>query len=171
MIVYLSMSNIILTLLVLLNCSASGTLKTTEPFVSNDSYCNARFGYCIEYPAGILIPQEEAANGDGRKFNNRKGDVILTVFGRLNLDSEGEVIPFAKQYKNDLARLQKEAKITYKIAGSDFYVISGQYKNGKTFYHKMILKNDAFCFAMLEYGKDEKSVFDKYAGVIYKTFK
>ncbi len=35
----------------------------------------------------------------------------------------------------------------------------------------MILKNDAFCFAMLEYGKEEKPVLDKYAGVIYKTFK
>ncbi len=110
MIVYLSMSNIILTLLVLLNCSAPSPLKTTELPVDNDSYCNARFGYCIDYPANILIPQEEAVNGDGRKFTNRKGEVILTVFGRLSLDSEGEVIPFAKQYKNDLARIQKKQR-------------------------------------------------------------
>jgi hypothetical protein len=171
MIVYLSMSNIIITLLALLHCSAAGPVKTTAYPVKDDSYCNARFGYCIDYPADVLIPQEEAANGDGRKFINRKGAIILTVFGRLNLDSEGEVIPVSKQYNSDLARLKKEASIKYKTAGKDFYVISGQYKNGKSFYHKMILKNDAFCFAMLEYSDEEKAVFDKYAAVIHKTFK
>ena len=167
MIVYLSMSHFILAMLIWLHSSAGCQMKTN----GNDSYCNARFGYCIEYPAGILIPQEEAANGDGRKFTHQKGNVILTVFGRLNLDSEGEVISLSKQYGNDLARLQKQATISYKTSGKDFYVISGQYKNGKIFYHKMILKEDAFCFALLEYGSDQKAVFDKYAGVISKTFK
>lgn len=170
MIVYLSMSNIILTLLLLLNCTAADDPGTVNPD-GNDSYCNGRFGYCIEYPAGILIPQEEAANGDGRKFTNKKGETILTVYGKLNLDTEGEVIPLTKQYVNDLARLQKTATINYKKAGADFYVISGQYKNGKIFYHKMIRKEDAFCFALLEYGKDQKEIFDQYAGVVLKTFR
>ncbi|QEC44768.1 hypothetical protein [Pseudobacter ginsenosidimutans] len=162
------MSHFILTLLLWLNCSESAALKTNG---NEDSYCNARFGYCIGYPAGVLTPQEESANGDGKKFTNQKGEVILTVFGRLNLDSEGEVISLSKQYSNDLARLQKHATISYKASGKDFYVISGQYKNGKTFYHKMILKHDAFCFALLEYGTDQKTVFDKYATVVFRTFK
>lgn len=117
------------------------------------------------------MPQEEAANGDGRTFTNHKGEVILTVFGRLNLDSEGEKIPFQKQFDNDIARLQQKASITYKKPGKDFYVISGQYKNGKIFYHKMIQKEDAFCFALLEYGKEQKQDFDAYAGVVFRTFK
>lgn len=167
LIVYLIMSNLIFTLLVMLHCAAPATLKTTQ----EDAYCNARFGYCIEYPKSKLNPQEEAANGDGRTFTNSKGEVILTVFGRLNMDAEGEVIPFQKQFDNDVARLQQKATITYKKAGKDFYVISGQYKNGKIFYHKMIQKEDAFCFALLEYSKEQKPDFDVYAGVVFKTFK
>jgi len=31
-----------------------------------DTYCNARFGYCIHYPNDLLYPQREADNGDGR---------------------------------------------------------------------------------------------------------
>ena len=151
--------------MVWLHCAVPGNKPT------NDQYCNARFGYCIDYPAGTLIPQHEAANGDGRKFIARNGEVVLTVFGRLNQDEEGNAIPFEKQYSIDLASLQKKAAITYKKLTGTYYVISGRYKTGKIFYHKVILKEYAFCFALLEYSKDRKEEFDPYASIVFKTFK
>lgn len=163
------MKNLITSLLILIGFGAAaqpsgGGLK------ADASYCNVRFGYCIKYPENVLFPQEESANSDGRVFFNKKNETVLTVFGRLNQDENGDPITLAKQYKADLARLQKEATVTYKSLGKDFYVISGKRK-GKTFYHKMILKEDAFCFALLEYSDAEKAVFDKYAGVVASTFK
>ncbi|MEI9947196.1 MAG: hypothetical protein WDN26_23645 [Chitinophagaceae bacterium] len=52
-----------------------------------DTYCNARFGYCIDYP-GILFPQPESENGDGRVFKDKQGNEALIVFGRLSMDEK-----------------------------------------------------------------------------------
>jgi len=164
------MNSIILTLLAILGIAGNGHPDPMATAATEGTYCNARFGYCINYPEASLVPQEEAQNGDGRKFTNKKGEVILTVFGRLSMDADGERITLAKQYANDLAELQKASTITYKKMGRDFYVISGERK-GRIFYHKMIVKEDAFCFALLEYGNAEKALFDPYAGVVFKTFK
>src|SRR5215212_2313800 len=53
-----------------------------------NSYANARFLYSIEYPAGILIPQREADNRDGRQFFSRDGHAKMMVFGRYGLDTD-----------------------------------------------------------------------------------
>jgi len=36
---------------------------------------------------------------------------------------------------------------------------------------EVVLKEDAFCFAMLEYAKEQKPLFDPYAAVVFKSFK
>ncbi|NII26467.1 hypothetical protein HB364_15365 [Pseudoflavitalea sp. X16] len=151
----------------------SGVPETPQPTPSTSQYCNARFGYCINYPEKVLTPQEEAFNGDGRKFANKQGEVILTVFGRLNQDENGNPITLQQQFANDLASLEKAGAstvITYKKKGADFYIISGT-KGNSIFYHKMIIKQDAFCFALLEYPKSEKQVYDPYSTIVFKTFK
>lgn len=136
----------------------------------NDKYYNARFEYCLDYPK-FLNPQPESQNGDGRIFINKKGEKILRVFGRLNLDSEGETISLERQYQADIQdNLKKNNVITNKKLGKTFFVISG-YRNGKIFYQKTILKNDAFAFAILQYPKDEKETYDKVSMEIFKTFK
>lgn len=135
-----------------------------------NQYCNARFSYCLDYP-DFLKAQPESPNGDGQIFINKKGDEVLRVFGRLNLDAEGEIISLEQQFKTDIKdNLKKKNVITYKKLGETFFVISG-YRNGKIFYQKTILKNDAFAFAILEYSKDEKIIYDKVSTEIFKTFK
>lgn len=152
--------------------AADGPAISLTP-VANERYCNARFGYCIDYPAGVLTPQEEAQNGDGRRFTNKKGEVILTVFGRLNQDVNGDPLTLQQQFAADVARLDKAGAstvISYKKKGTNFYILSGT-KGNKVFYHKMIIKGDAFCFALLEYSKSEKQVYDAYSKVVFETFK
>jgi len=146
------------------------TSEKTSQNQDYDQYCNVRFNYCLYYPK-FLNPQPESANGDGRIFFNKKGDEVLRVFGRFNLDAEGETITLERQYKIDVQdNLKKKNIITYKKLGKTFFVISG-YRNGKIFYQKTILKNDAFAFAILQYPKDEKEIYDKVSAEIFKSFK
>lgn len=168
------MQTLLFSLIALLTFSHAPGKQTQSTVDSTaQTYCNARFGYCINYPDELLIPQEEAQNGDGRKFINKGGKVILTVFGRINQDANGDPITLSKQMANDIAEIEKKpagGNVTYKKAGKDFYVLSGT-KNGKLFYHKMIIKEEAFCFALLEYDQKEKDIYNKYAQVIFNTFK
>ena len=143
---------------------------------SVDVYCNARFGYCVSYPA-FLKPQPESANGDGKVFKNEAGETALTVYGALNQDENGDLLSIEKQFKSDLkSQANSKSEITYQKLGKNFYVISGR-KNGKIFYQKTIArkeslgKRESFCFAILEYKESEKAKYDGVSASILKSFK
>lgn len=147
----------------------------SDQTISFDTYYNARFGYCIDYPQGIIYPQPEAQNGDGRVFKNKQGETILTVYGRMNADPDGSVISLEQQYDDDLHSApgydaHDDRVITYQKLGKTFFVISG-YKKGRIFYQKTILKDDAFAYAILEYDENEKDLFDKVSDRVFKSFK
>jgi len=140
--------------------------------LSNDykTYCNSRFGYCIDYPT-FLTPNPESENGDGRVFVNKENAKVLTVYGRLNQDADGNPISLKMQYSLDIQNLtSSRTKITYKKLGKDFYVVSGE-RNKKIFYQKMIIKNDAYCYSILEYNKLAKGIYDSVSVSIFKSFK
>lgn len=136
------------------------------------TYCNARFDYCIDYPAHILSPQPESENGDGRVFHNKKGEKALTVYGRINQDPDGEPITVEQQYNDDFVRINttKGQTITYRKLGKTFFVLSGK-KQGKIFYQKTILKGDNFAYAILEYAEKDKLVYDSISSGVFKSFK
>lgn len=153
--------------------------STQEPVVDNsikfDTYCNGRYGYCIDYPSAVVYPQPESYNGDGRVFKNKKGEDVLTVFGRMNASADGGTISLEQQFDDDLHSVDeengnKDRVITYQKLGKTFFVISG-YKKGKIFYQKTILKGDSFAYAILQYDESEKDVFDKVSDRIFKSFK
>jgi hypothetical protein len=146
--------------------------KNPNPKIADGykSYCNSRFQYCIDYP-DFLIPKPESENGDGRIFENKKGAKILTVFGRINQDADGNPLSLKTQFESDIKTMQENRKnITYKKLGKTFYVLSGT-DNEKTFYQKTIIKKDAFCFAILTYSKQGKMLYDSVTGHIAASFK
>src|ERR1700748_3583670 len=55
---------------------------------SYDTYCNVRFGYCLDYPTDILSPQTESENGDGRVFMLKNNTEFMRVYGNWMLDPE-----------------------------------------------------------------------------------
>jgi len=133
--------------------NAVATSSRVSNNISFDKYCNARFGYCIDYPIGIIYPQPESYNGDGRVFKNKQGEDILTVWGRNNSDPDFGHILIEQQFNNDLhgGEVEGDSKdlvITYKKLGKSFFVISG-FSKGKIFYQKTIVKGDAYVFAIL----------------------
>jgi hypothetical protein len=157
-------------LLLLLPLLFTASFPKQMPGKYFDTYCNARFGYCINYPV-FLIPKAESENGDGRVFVNKEGVTVVTVYGTLNQDANGNPIALKRQYELDVQRLsQSKAVITYQKLGQNFYVVSGQ-KNKKIFYRKMIGKGDAYCYAILEYNRMEKNIYDSVSVAIFKSFK
>lgn len=138
-----------------------------------NTYCNARFNYCVDYPAD-LIPQPESTNGDGRVFKNKMNEDVLTVFGTNNLDTDNKNA-LEKLYNDDLHRTNefdtsRDRVITYQKLGETFYVLSGR-KKDKIFYQKTIMKNEIFASAILEYSDAEKNIFDKVSEKIFNSFK
>jgi len=163
------MNSLLVNLLAILAFFQSGEGSPPADLLLTKTYCNARFGYCIEY-LDALVPQEEAPNGDGTVFKNKQGEKILTVFGRPKQDANGHPISLEKQFSADISALKNASySISYQKIDNGFYVISGFSRN-KIFYRKVIAKGNALCFAVLEYPNGEKSIYDQYSEVIFRTF-
>jgi hypothetical protein len=165
---------LLITLSLITALTASAQTEEDPSTFSYSVYCNARFGYCVQYPDQVLLPQPESMNGDGRSFQNKKGEVVLSVYGEINEDEDGNLVPIAQQYEKDLKQSKKNASpgdtITYKKLGKTFYVVSG-YKKGKIFYEKVIAKDGTFCFAYFNYSPADKEVYNSISTTIFSSFK
>ena len=130
------------------------------------TYNNARFGYSISYPVGILIPQGEADNGDGQAFRSRDGKAEMRVFGRYNVQNETLRSAFNAAVAGEGG---SGREVTYKLLKGNFYVVSGR-QNGKIFYEKTILKGDTFKTFMIEYDESESATYDSITSRIVRSF-
>jgi hypothetical protein len=146
--------------------AASGTLFYQERIVYN-SYSNARFLYSIDYPAGILIPQREADNSDGRQFLSRDGHAKMLVYGRYALDTDS----LQKEY-DEAVRGEGGANraVTLKKLQKNWFVVSGT-ENGKIFYRKTIYTGGAFKTFVIEYDEEVRTLYDKITAHIAKSFR
>jgi hypothetical protein len=131
-----------------------------------NSYSNARFLYSIDYPAGILIPQREADNSDGRQFLSRDGHAKLIAFGRYALDTD----TLQKEYEEAVRGGGGAGRIvSLKKLKSNWFVVSGS-ENGKIFYRKTIYNGGAFKTFIIEYDESEKTFYDPITEHISKSF-
>lgn len=164
----LSLSAFLILLLCGFYVSTAGQKSTgRKERVYYNSYSNARFLYSIDYPAGILIPQREADNGDGRQFLSRDGHAKLSVFGRYALDTD----TMQKEYE-DAIRGEGGATrtVTLKKLQGNWFVVSGS-ENGRIFYRKTIYNGGAFKTFIIEYDESEKKVYDSITAHISKSFR
>lgn len=92
------------------------------------NYCNARFQFCIDYPKDFTA-QSESDNGDGCVIISNDEKTEIRTYGSL----ENEEINNLTQ---ELKFLNKESKITYKLIGKNYFIVSGINKDGKIFYRK-----------------------------------
>ncbi len=150
----------------------AGIPKTSEKDIKFETYCNSKFGYCIDYPSDLLVPQGEAGNGDGQAFTSENGENTLLVYRdfRDNMDPEIKFM-IEMAYKDDIESNSKKPKtISYKKSGKNFFVISG-HTNGKIFYQKTIVSEEQLVTSIIEYKATEKEVYDKVSERIFKSFK
>ncbi len=124
-------------------------------------YHNDRFGYTVDYPSDLLVPQGEADNGDGQVFKARKGDATLTVFGQYlmkDLPSQCDALATARSFDG--------ANITYKVAKPDLSIASGYRKPGVVFYLKKV-KAGGTCLSLeLAYPIEDRGTFDSQVAKI-----
>lgn len=130
-------------------------------------YTNARFGYRINYPEDMLLPQGESDNGDGQRFISVDGDIEMTVSGINNVLNN----TLMTQYKQDILEKDRLNKtVAYQVIKKDFYVISGQIKN-IIYYQKTMLKDDIFMTLYITYPANQRSKIDPIVSEISKSFR
>jgi hypothetical protein len=136
--------------------------ELSERELKYEFYGNSRFGYSVEYPSELLVPQGEAPNGDGQIFSNDESE--MRVFGTnllLNETLEAEFKSLLKEKKG----------VKYKVLKTDFFVLSGEDK-GRIYYQKTMRGgNEDFLTFMIEYPADKRDVYDRAVTKIVKTFK
>jgi hypothetical protein len=128
--------------------------------VTYKTYSNARYGFSIAYPSGLLIPQGESDNGDGQRFVSRDGSATLTAFGANRLE---------RSLRDEFQTAQENRHVTYKILKGNMFVVSGT-ENGKIFYQKTLLSGDAFKTFIIEYDEQQRNVFDSITTRIARSF-
>jgi hypothetical protein len=130
-------------------------------------YHNVRFEYSISYPADILIPQGEAANGDGQRFVSSDRRTEMIVYGSHNSLDE----TLRQRYEAEIGRTDNPNRtVTYQVLRQSWFVVSGV-ENGKVFYQKTLLRNDVFKTFRIEYDQSQKQTFDSITAKIAQSFK
>ena len=141
-----------------------GSGAQTQAFVNQRvtyrNYSNARYGFTIAYPSGLLIPQGESDNGDGQRFVSKDGRATLLAFGANRL---------GRNLRDEFQSAQENRTVTYKVLKPNMFVVSGT-ANGKIFYQKTLLRGDRFKTFIIEYDESERAVFDSITTRIARSF-
>jgi hypothetical protein len=132
------------------------------------TYTNARFDYSIAYPANLLYPQGESANGDGQKFLSKDGHDELIVWGSNNALNER----LKDVYERESVSSSDHPKrvVSYKVLKPNWFVVSGR-EVDRIFYQKTILTGDVFKSFRIEYSVSDKARFDQIIKRIEKSFR
>jgi hypothetical protein len=133
-----------------------------------ETYVNARFGYQVDYPADLLTPQGEAANGDGQRFVSHDNKLIVSVWGTNNALETSVAGECAQRIQWEKNRHPLEA--SYKAVKSTWFVYTGL--SGKTIvYEKAILSGDVYHTVRLEYPAADKAAYDAIVKRIVDSFR
>jgi len=139
-----------------------------------EEYCNDRFGFCIQFPAGF-IGQGEAGNGDGQTFLSKDKQSEILAYGELAVEEMSENLTAVYE------RATSHLNVSYKVVKPDWFVISDLNKEGKIVYRKTVKKKmryegddeeNPFIYQTLiiSYPKSQQKIYDNYCGVISKSF-
>ena len=127
------------------------------------TYTNARFAYSISYPANLLKPQGEAANGDGQAFRSGDGRAEMRVWGQNNVNNDSLRAVY------DQVVSEWGAGVSYKVMKQDWFVVSALV-DGKIHYRKTMLRRDVFKTFEIEYDESQKATYDAVTARVSKSF-
>lgn len=124
------------------------------------SYCNDRFGFCVDYPEYFgMEPAPE--NNDGRKFYDRDG-FQMTASG-INNVLDGTLESEMKERETDFD------SVTYRKQDKGWYALSG-YKGDDILYVKSFVGQHSISTLYLQYPTAMKSDYDRTVSHIVKSF-
>ncbi len=145
---------------------------TDDKQVLYSSYCNERFGFCVDYPPALLVPQGESGSGDGQVFKSGDGENTLLAYRdfRDNMNPD-TIYSIQATYEEDCSGYGDDKSgrtVTYKKLGKHFFVVSGRH-NGKIFYQKTLFSNGQLVTCLLEYNERDKALFDRVSEHIFSS--
>lgn len=124
-------------------------------------YCNARFGFCVVYPAGFGV-SPASDNNDGREFYDREG-FTMTASGMHNV-LESTLRAEMKSQEEDFDT------VTYRKVKSNWYVLSG-HKGDNILYIKTYVGRETIYHLYLRYPVSLKKEYDKTVSKVAQSFK
>lgn len=151
---------------ILLVLCIAGSFLTAHAQVPQQ-YCNARFSYCVSYPASF-VAQEESANGDGKVMLAKDGKAEIRAFGSL-------VVTEGDHLKEAFKLATSHMKLAYKVIKKDVFIISGTDQAGNVVYRKTVIKKIDYMGTgdtvvlqtlMITYPPDQQSLYASYCAQI-----
>ena len=136
-------------------------LVTMSLSASYQNYCNARFGFCVEY-LSTLGMHPAPTNNDGRSFFDDEG-FSISVYGSYNALNQN-LTSHQEGFKAEFDT------ITYARTKSNSYVLSG-YKGSDILYIKVILEKDTFYTLYIKYPKTRKEQYNTAVLKASQSFK
>jgi hypothetical protein len=144
-----------------LSQTTSEKTQDAKYWALSQKYCNARFGFCVRYPASLVM-RDAPANDDGRNFDNGNG-LYLTVSGINNAAND---IP-----KTEMSSARKQFdRVTYRAVGKNWFVLSGL-KNDEIIYLKTFIGSGSVNHLEIKYGVKFKTFYRTVGGNIAQSFK
>ena len=122
------------------------------------TYQNARFGYSVRYPADLLAPLPEAANGDGRHFRPRRGHADVAVWAGYAADETLRAL--ANAAERDCAGGHASYKVLRDRNVPPFMALSCVKPGGEVLYAKALRCKDVITQIQLTYPATEKAAWD-----------
>jgi hypothetical protein len=149
------------------------TVKTTDTLPDNSpkenlTYCNSRFGYCIDYP-GDLSPEFESTNGDGRRFTDEKGDEQMAAWGSIDVNESGIEADYGISINPDPTDIPS-LEIERKSLDKDSYEIEGKLGE-RLYFRRTFLKDGVLVSASCQAANWDKERYYLLMGLIRSSLK
>jgi hypothetical protein len=124
-------------------------------------YCNARFGFCADYPRDLIM-EPPPENGDGRRFRDTNG-FLLVISGINNVLEE----TVDSELKSDLKSFKK---VMYQSKGKNWFVLSG-FQGLNVVYLKTFVGKGAINHLTITYPAARKAAYPETVTRISRSFK
>lgn len=144
--------------------------NNTVDTLAYERYHNERFGFSIEYPSKLLIPQPEATNGDGRTFISEDGEFKMIAYGGHNMDFiTQEPLDIKNLFQEVLIDLGEEELIKSQLKEDNQFIIISK-SNGHYNYKYTCLTDEYQFHIVIEY-PEEKDSYNLIAEYMISSFK
>ncbi|TCC88666.1 hypothetical protein EZ428_18690 [Pedobacter frigiditerrae] len=147
---------------------ANSLISPAAVSTQNNTDCNARFGFCIDYPKN-LVAQPESDNGDGRIFTDARGNEVMRASGITDINGEGIKGYYREALKLDSLDSPRLA-ITTSLQKENFCEVTGE-KGAQLYFRRTILKGGVFISASCQVDDRDTAAFDRLRTLIIKSLK
>jgi hypothetical protein len=118
-------------------------------------YANVRYAYTIEYPRNLLVPGEEADDGDGVVFSAKSGTARVTVWGRFNANGDTP----ARILHNEAQPYCPDPATRYAVSKRTLVAFSCASAHHQIVYEKVLIHGDTLVAVQFIYPAAEKATW------------